>query len=154
MLLCNISGDCRNSCLHCWCWAFAQTPPTLWLRGRDEAFWRPCLHSSLVPMCVMMWEWQRSSVRWGFRRGGTVRSLHVCTWSAFWLCFLQKSNKKRPVAPFEREDLLLLLFSWKIAFFSLLSSRLPIKAETTPCFAKLPVFLYFSGKINTVLFPA
>lgn len=49
--------------------------------------------------------------------GRQVRSLHVCARSAFWLCFLQQSNERRPVAPFEREDLLLLL-SWKINFFS------------------------------------
>lgn len=100
--------------------------------------------------------------------GGTVRFLHVegivrqvglsdpfmSAPGVHSDSFLQKSNEKRPVAPFEGEEQLLLLFSWKIKFFSLLSSSLPIKAETMPCFAKLPVFLCFSGKINTVLFPA
>lgn len=165
MLLCNVSRDYRHSSLHYWCQAFVQIylPCGSWEEmGHFEG---RCLQTSLVPICVVMWEWHRSSVRWGFRRGGTVRFLHVegigrqaelsdpfMSAPSVHLA-LQKSNK-RPVAPFEREDLLLQLFSWKITFFSLLSSSLPMKAESVPCFAKLPVFICFSGKINTVLFPA
>lgn len=96
------------------------------------------------------WNSQIPSCGRNRKAGGTVRCLHVCTRRTFWLGFLQKSSEKRPVASFEREERL--LFSWKIKFFSLLSSSLPIKAETILCFAKLPVFLYFSGKINIVPF--